>query len=116
MQLFLILILSAFSPLSTIAQTENSTEVTTATTQSASNTAPDHNEPQGVAQNLSQGPICGITHVGQCLKDLGHDQAGIWTSPLRISPKDAIWLVPFGAATGVALHYDAEAQQNLGID
>lgn len=59
---------------------------------------------------------CGLTHVGQCLKDLGHDQAGIWTSPLRIRPNDAYWLVPFGAATGVALHYDAQAMQELGID
>jgi hypothetical protein len=117
MRLFLILIiLSAFSPLSTIAQTEDSTDVTTTTAQSTCTTVPDHNEPQGAGQNSSQAPICGITHVGQCLKDFGHDQAGIWTSPLRISPKDAIWLVPFAAATGVALHYDAEAQQNLGID
>jgi membrane-associated phospholipid phosphatase len=50
------------------------------------------------------------------LKDLGHDQVGIWTSPLRIKPKDAFWLVPFAAATGVALHYDAQAQQQLGIN
>ena len=60
--------------------------------------------------------ICGVAHLGQCLKDIGHDQAGIWTSPLRIAPRDAIWLVPFAAGTGVALHYDAQAQQNLGID
>jgi membrane-associated phospholipid phosphatase len=60
--------------------------------------------------------ICGVTHLGQCLKDIGYDQAGIWTSPLRIAPRDAIWLVPFAAGTGVALHYDAQAQQNLGID
>ena len=60
--------------------------------------------------------ICGVAHLGQCLKDIGHDQAGIWTSPLRVSPKDAFWLVPFAAGTAVALHYDAQAQQNLGID
>jgi len=35
---------------------------------------------------------------------------------LRIQPRDAFWLVPFVAGTGVALHYDAQAQQNLGID
>jgi membrane-associated phospholipid phosphatase len=57
-----------------------------------------------------------VKHLGQCLKDIGHDQAGIWTSPLRIAPRDAIWLVPFAAGTGVALHYDAQALQNLGID
>jgi hypothetical protein len=99
-----------------MAQRENSTGVETAAAQSASSAVPDHNEPQGAVQNSSQAPICGLTHVGECLKDLGHDQAGIWTSPLRISPKDAIWLAPFAAGTGVALHYDAQAQQALGID
>jgi PAP2 superfamily len=39
-----------------------------------------------------------------------------WTSPLHIAPRDAIWLLPFAGATGVATHYDAQAQQNLGID
>jgi hypothetical protein len=99
-----------------MAQRENSSGVETAAAQSASSTVPEHNEPQGSVQNSSEAPICGITHVGQCLKDLGHDQAGIWTSPLRISPKDSIWLAPFAAGTGVALHYDAQAQQALGID
>jgi membrane-associated phospholipid phosphatase len=56
-----------------------------------------------------------VGHFAQCLKDIGRDQAGIWTSPLRISPRDAFWLVPFAAGTGVALHYDAQAQQDLGI-
>ncbi len=65
---------------------------------------------------IPQPVICGVTHLGQCLKDIGHDQAGIWTSPLRVSPRDAFWLVPFAAGTGVALHYDAQAQQNLGVD
>ena len=72
-------------------------------------------EEQG-QQPSTQSAICGVKHLGQCLKDIGHDQAGIWTSPLRVSPKDAFWLVPFAAGTGVALHYDAQAQQNLGID
>ena len=60
--------------------------------------------------------ICGLAHLGECLKDLARDQAGIWASPLRISLKDALWLVPFAAGTGAALHYDAQAQQDLGID
>ena len=78
-----------------------------------SQTADSSNEQ---AQPSTQSLICGVTHLGQCLKDIGHDQAGIWTSPLRISSRDALWLVPFAAGTGVALHYDAQAQQNLGID
>jgi membrane-associated phospholipid phosphatase len=71
---------------------------------------------QDQQQPTPQPVICGVTHLGQCLKDIGHDQAGIWTSPLHIAPRDARWLLPFAAATGVALHYDAQAQQNLGID
>lgn len=67
-------------------------------------------------QPSSQSVECGIGHLGQCLKDIGHDQIGIWTSPLHMAPRDAIWLVPFAGATGVALHYDAETLQNLGID
>ena len=71
---------------------------------------------QNQQQPSAQPVICGVAHLGQCLKDIGHDQAGIWTSPLRIQPRDALWLVPFAAGTGVALHYDAQAQQELGID
>jgi membrane-associated phospholipid phosphatase len=67
-------------------------------------------------QPSTQSVICGVAHLGQCLKDIGHDQAGIWASPLRVSSRDAFWLVPFVAGTGVALHYDAQAQQELGID
>jgi membrane-associated phospholipid phosphatase len=58
---------------------------------------------------------CGFKHLQKCLLDLAHDQAGIWTSPLRIKPKDAVWLVPFAGATGAAIHYDADAQRELGI-
>jgi membrane-associated phospholipid phosphatase len=72
--------------------------------------------PENQQQPSTQSAICGVKHLGQCLKDIGHDQAGIWTSPLRVSRRDAFWLVPFAAGTGVALHYDAQAQQNLGID
>jgi hypothetical protein len=70
----------------------------------------DHQTPS------TESTVCGVKHLEQCLKDIGHDQAGIWTSPLRIAPRDAIWLLPFAGATGVALHYDAQAQQELGID
>jgi len=67
-------------------------------------------------QPSTQSVVCGVGHLGQCLKDIGHDQIGIWTSPFRLTPRDTIWLVPFAGATGVGLHYDAQALQNLGID
>ena len=60
--------------------------------------------------------ICGPAHLGRCLKDIALDQAGIWTSPLRLRSRDAFWLLPFAGATAVAIHYDARAQQELGID
>jgi membrane-associated phospholipid phosphatase len=81
-----------------------------ATSQSSDQVSEDQQQPS------TQPVICGVAHLGQCLKDIGHDQAGIWTSPLRVSPRDAFWLVPFAAGTGVALDYDGQAQQNLGID
>jgi hypothetical protein len=63
-----------------------------------------------------QSVICGPAHLGRCLKDIALDQAGIWTSPLRLKSRDAFWLVPFAGATAVAIHCDARAQQELGID
>lgn len=54
--------------------------------------------------------------MGRCLKDVALDQAGIWTSPLRLQSKDVLWLAPFVGATAAAIHYDARAQQELGID
>jgi membrane-associated phospholipid phosphatase len=98
-------------------QTTNSSPRQAQNAQSVSGSSPSSDQPSEDRQQPSTKPtICGVTHLGQCLKDIGHDQAGIWTSPLRIQPRDAFWLVPFAAGTGVALHYDAQAQQNLGID
>lgn len=57
---------------------------------------------------LSTLKICAI-HVVQ-------DEVGILASPARTRPKDLLWLVPFGVATGVALHYDAEAMSDLGVN
>jgi membrane-associated phospholipid phosphatase len=113
--LSLLLIALVFLPASAAAQIGNSPD------NRPYNSRPGNSLPQGETQAAQQNPTqapatYGITHAKQYLKDLGLDQAGIWTSPLRISPKDAYWLVPFAAGTAVALHYDARAQQNLGID
>jgi membrane-associated phospholipid phosphatase len=99
------------------AQTTASSLERTEEGQPLSGTATSSDQSSDPQQQAStQSVICGVKHFGQCLKDVGHDQAGIWTSPLHIAPRDAFWLVPFAAGTGVALHYDAQAQQNLGID
>lgn len=60
--------------------------------------------------------ICGIAHLGRCILDLGEDDKGNFTSPLRLQPKDADWLAPLGAATGLAFAYDADAAQAAGVD
>lgn len=57
---------------------------------------------------------CGLTKLGLCLKDVMHDQAGIWTSPLRIKAHDALWLAPFAGATGLAFAYDQDALREVG--
>lgn len=96
---------------------DSSTERAQEKAQSVSGMSPSSDQAsENQQQQPTQSVICGPAHLGQCLKDIGHDQAGIWTGPLRISSKDTSWLVPFAAGTGVALHYDAQAQQNLGID
>lgn len=68
------------------------------------------------ASNESEQPICGIAHLVRCVQDLGEDDKGIFTSPLRIQPHDAYWLAPLGAATGLAFAYDADAAQAAGVD
>ena len=106
-----------YGPRPVSAQTTDSSGEQAQGAQSVSGTSPLSDQTRENQQHTStQSVICGVKHLGQCLKDIGHDQAGIWTSPLRVSPRDAFWLVPFAAGTGVALHYDAQAQQELGID
>lgn len=72
--------------------------------------------PSNTAQSSNGEPICGITHLGRCLRDLGDDEKGIFISPFRMHPKDTYWLMPLGAATGLAFAYDADASKALGVD
>ena len=72
--------------------------------------------PQSTAGSHNKTERCGVTKLGQCAKDLLHDQAGIWTSPLRVKPHDAIWLVPFAGATGAAFAYDGDALRQVGTN
>src|SRR5260370_15516525 len=99
------------------AQTTDSFGEQAQEAQSVSGASPSLDQPsENQQQPSTQSVICGVKHLGKCLKDIGHDQAEIWTSPLRISPRDTFWLLPFAAGTGGPLHYDAQSQQNLGID
>ena len=60
--------------------------------------------------------LCGITHLFRCVEDLGQDDKGIFTSPARFRKRDLRWALPIGAAVGLAIAYDADAQQALGVN
>lgn len=91
---------------------ENTALHATATNVSSQSTAPT----AGNAASSKSDPICGITHLVRCIQDLGEDEKGIFTSPLRVHPKDAYFLMPLGAATGLAFAYDADAAQAVRVD
>ena len=44
------------------------------------------------------------------------DQVPIWTSPVRVRMHDLIWLLPLGAATGVALTTDTDVMRDVSRD
>jgi len=46
-------------------------------------------------------------------KNILEDQAGIWTSPMRIRSKDFVWLAPLAAATGVSLATDHHTMSSV---
>ena len=55
-----------------------------------------------------------MSQIRICLKDFLGDQAGIWTSPLRLRAHDALWLVPLAGATAASLYYDVQTLQEVG--
>lgn len=92
-----------YGPRPAFAQTTDSSgeQASAAETPSDTSQSPDQ-VPGNQQQSPTQSVTCGVKHLGQCLKDIGHDQAGIWTSPLRVSPRDGFWLVPFAAGGSCA--------------
>jgi membrane-associated phospholipid phosphatase len=66
------------------------------------------------AQTQSKQDECLLTQPGVCARHVLGDEIGILTSPLHVRAKDLLWIAPFGIATGVALHYDADALSELG--
>lgn len=61
-------------------------------------------------------PPCNLSSLLVCVKHVAEDEKGIVLSPLHAPTEDLLWIIPFGAATGVSLHYDTEAIQKLGVD
>jgi membrane-associated phospholipid phosphatase len=92
-----------------IAQTTGSSDKQAQEAQSVSSTPSFDQASENKQQPSTSSFICGPAHLGRCLKDIAQDQAGIWTSPLRLESRDALWLLPFAGATTVAI-------QELGID
>jgi membrane-associated phospholipid phosphatase len=68
-----------------------------------------------IAQMSGAPAVCGLAHPGACLRDVMKDQGGAWTSPLRLKPADAAWLLPLAGATALASHYDVQAQNTLHL-
>ena len=61
--------------------------------------------PQALAKENRGAPAS----FGQFLKNIARDQAGMWTSPLRIRRHDLVWLIPFAGATAAAIATDKRA-------
>lgn len=68
------------------------------------------------AQSASPQKECLLSSLGTCAVHVVQDEIGILTSPLHTRGADLLWIVPFAAATGVAIHYDPQAIQELGVD
>lgn len=59
---------------------------------------------------------CGLHAIKPCIVHVAQDEAGIITSPLRVTAKDFLWIAPFGVATGLLLEHDAQIMRDLGIN
>jgi hypothetical protein len=88
----------------------------------------------GVAQNLPAAPApkgvptaqglpspreqqqCDLNRLMVCVKHVAEDEQGIVLSPLHAPAQDLFWIVPFGVATGVSIHYDTDAIRDLGVN
>jgi hypothetical protein len=59
---------------------------------------------------------CGLKSLQVCVLHVAQDEVGIITAPFHLSAPSYYWLLPFGAATGIALDTDNEAMQAVGFD
>lgn len=61
-----------------------------------------------------QNDECTLHTLKPCVVHVGQDEAGIVTSPFRVSARDLLWIAPFGVVTGIAIDYDAHLMRKLG--
>lgn len=58
---------------------------------------------------------CGLKSLKVCAVHVAQDEVGIVTSPLHAPLGQLAWMLPaFGAATGLAVHFDTQAIHDLG--
>lgn len=74
----------------------------------------DANPGEAVPPPSVSRPECSLKRLDKCVVNIAADQAGIWTSPLRIHPDDMLWMLPFAGAVAVSIHYDATTMQEYG--
>lgn len=60
-------------------------------------------------------PDCRLSTLQICVKHVAQDEFGILMSPLHTPASSLVWILPFGAATGIAVHEDTRAIHDLGI-
>jgi membrane-associated phospholipid phosphatase len=81
--------------------------------QNANSSNSTDNTPASPGQPSYTANSCDVSQLRICINDFLSDQAGIWTSPLRLHPGDAIWLLPLAAATAVSLNYDVQTLRQV---
>jgi membrane-associated phospholipid phosphatase len=105
----LLLVASASSARAqTPAQTQIGDTDSTSIDAPAGATAPDGNSASTAASTCDL-----LSAKWRCVADLMHDQAGIWTSPLRAHPRDAYFLLPLAGAITISTHYDQTVLSKL---
>ncbi len=90
--------------------------VTTGTAQNLPPAPAPHGAP--TVQNLPSPPEerqCDLDALMICVRHVVEDEKGIVLSPLRAPAENLWWIVPFGVATGVSIHYDTDAIRDLGV-
>jgi hypothetical protein len=76
-------------------------------------------KPAPAVQNQPSAPEtrpCDLNALLVCVKHVAEDEKGIVLSPLHAPAGNLLWIVPFGVATGVTVHYDTEAIRDLGVN
>lgn len=95
-----------------VAQSDSSSSSSLPDAPQPQNTAPARDPLAAAAASTHTAKPEDINLVGMP-KRLLRDQEVIWTSPAHIRPKDALWLVPFGTATGLLIGSDQHTMTEL---